>query len=79
MGCVVEIDIIVVMCVIQVRRVLRPGGLLIIREHDCFPERLALVLDVQACVWACVALENARSKCRLRLEQSNRTSIVCCV
>ena len=31
----------------EVTRVLRPGGLLVIREHDCDPTRLALALDVQ--------------------------------
>ena len=31
----------------EVHRVLRPGGVLVIREHDCTPQRLALVLDVQ--------------------------------
>eukprot|EP00939_MAST-03C_sp_MAST-3C-sp1_P000418 g418.t1 len=31
----------------EVVRVLRPGGFLVIREHDCNPSRVALALDIQ--------------------------------
>ena len=36
----------------EVVRVLRPGGFLVIREHDCNPTRLALALDVQHGLYA---------------------------
>jgi len=36
----------------EVVRVLRPGGMLVIREHDCDPTRLALALDVQHGLYA---------------------------
>ena len=32
--------------IVEISRVLRPGGVFIIREHDCDPPELAISIDV---------------------------------
>ena len=38
----------------EIYRILRPGGFFIIREHDCKPENLAMILDIMHGLYACV-------------------------